>query len=98
MVIYATEAALELKKNFHSTQNYVKMIDRTIDEMEKDDEYKNPEYLQKWYGSDDPKSNFEYEGTKNKKLLQDYTVPMLQQYAKPIDGMEPPLPEPQEQR
>ena len=38
--VFATEAALELKKSFNSTQNYVKMIDHTIDEMEKDPDYK----------------------------------------------------------
>ena len=81
---YAVEAALELKKCFNSTQNYVKMVDRTIDEMEKDDEYKNAN----WYGGDDPKSTFEYDGTKNKKLLNDYTVPMLHAYARPVEGME----------
>ena len=79
----AVEAALELKKCFNSTLNYVKMIDRTIDDMEKDDEYISAN----WYGGDDNRGAFEYnEHTKNKKILNDYTVPMLQQYAKPVEG------------
>ena len=37
---YAIEAALELRKCFNSAQNYIKMLDLSIDEIEKDPEFK----------------------------------------------------------
>ena len=68
---YAIEAALELRKCFNSAQNYIKMLDLLIDEIEKDPEFKLTNQQQ----ADDPKNIFEdhFAFARNKKQLNEYT-------------------------
>ena len=57
------------------------MLDHTIDEMEKDPDYRQAN----WDGGEDTKSSYEaFDHGKNKKILNDYTTPMLQKYARPF--------------
>ena len=65
---YAVEAALELKKCFNSAQNYIKMIDSAIDEMETDPDYKPSN----WQLGEDSKSIFEDHFAKNRRNLLEY--------------------------
>jgi hypothetical protein len=38
-IIYAKEAGIEIQKTFCTGQNYIKLIDKNIDDLEKDSEF-----------------------------------------------------------
>jgi|APCry1669190327_1035288.scaffolds.fasta_scaffold24540_2 hypothetical protein len=38
-IIYAKEAGIEIHKTFCTGQNYIKLIDKNIDDLEKDSEF-----------------------------------------------------------